>query len=308
MGAALASTVAHPERWAMALAAFLVRGGIVIVALPIIPLPSTASLTNLLAPSVESLMLSGPSSAQVIVGTLVVGAVLATAAGAALTGSWLDVVQLRETTVDPEVDLTWRVARPSAAAALGIRLVAHLPTFAAGVIAALRIVDLTYAELLSPSDAAVPVAVRVLGRAPDVISLLVLTWLVGETVGGLAARRYAAGELFGEALRRSLRQVVSARAAVTLVATDAVLLIALVPFLAATGRAWDHVRSYLLDGADGAALTAAMLLLITTWLLGLSLLAIALAWRATAWTLVVAPTTVPAGEPIATPAPEVVAG
>ena len=307
MLAALGMTAAHPEWWAMALASFLLRGGLLVIALPIIPTPTTASLTNLLSPSVESLVLVGPTVEGVVVGTLalaVIGALLLTAA---LAGSWLDLALLRETTSDPELDLTLRSSGSSAADALGIRLVAHVPTLGALAFAAIRLVDATYAELLSPGST-VPIAIRVLSRAPEAAVLVVATWLAGETIGGLAARRHAAGETVGRAIKGSLRQVASVRGGGTLLVTNAVLLAVAVPFLAATGRAWEHMRAYLLEGATSASLSAALLLFVTTWLLGLAVLGVALAWRATAWTMLVATEHLPGSEPSSAPAPEVAAG
>jgi len=57
----------------------------------------------------------------------------------------------------------------------------------------------------------------------------------------------------------------------------------------AAGRAWEHLRGYLLDGADTVQLWAALTLLVATWVLGLAVLGAGLAWRATAWTAEVTP-------------------
>ena len=57
----------------------------------------------------------------------------------------------------------------------------------------------------------------------------------------------------------------------------------------AAGRAWEHLRGYLLDGADVVQLGAALVLLVATWVLGLAILGAGLAWRGTAWTAEVAP-------------------
>jgi len=76
--------------------------------------------------------------------------------------------------------------------------------------------------------------------------------------------------------------------------------------VAVVGRAAEHVRAYLLERADDVSLAAALLLLVTTWVLALAVLGAALAWRATAWTLEAAPRAprrieaVPAGEDVAT--------
>ena len=43
MWGALVASLSHPAWWAMALAAFLVRGGILLILLPIVSLPTTAT-------------------------------------------------------------------------------------------------------------------------------------------------------------------------------------------------------------------------------------------------------------------------
>ena len=72
MQSALAATLTTPEWWAMALAAFLVRGGILLILLPIVALPTPTGLITDLSPPVEALLLGTPS----LVGTVLAAAVL----------------------------------------------------------------------------------------------------------------------------------------------------------------------------------------------------------------------------------------
>ena len=65
----------------------------------------------------------------------------------------------------------------------------------------------------------------------------------------------------------------------------AALLGAAVLLVGVVGRASEHLRVYLFDRAGDAALAAALLQLVSAWILCLAVLAIALAWRATAWTV-----------------------
>jgi hypothetical protein len=76
----------------------------------------------------------------------------------------------------------------------------------------------------------------------------------------------------------------SVRGLATFTATTVVVIAVALPFTLATGRAWEHVRSYLLFGADAVQLTSAIVVLVATWVLGLTILGAALALRATAWT------------------------
>jgi hypothetical protein len=293
MRAALASTLGHPTWWAIALAGFLVRGGLIVIVLPILSIPTAAGITTTLAPSVEALVLGGPSIEGTIVVSLLVTLVLCVLAIAGWLGSWLDLGLVREAGADPDLELGLSTESlsgrsASSAAAFGIRLVAHAPTLLALTFAGVRIVGATYDELLAPGEAGVPLAIRVIGRAPEAVTLVVAAWLLGETVGPLVARRHAYGESLGAAARRSLRQLAGPAGLATLVVTCAVVLAVAVPFLLASGRAWLHLRAVLLDGGDAVQLSTALVLLVATWLLGLAVLGASLAWRATAWTVEVA--------------------
>ena len=93
----------------------------------------------------------------------------------------------REAELADELDLRVPEVAGSAWQALGIRLLAHLPTLVAFGYAAVRLVVVTYQELLSPGNPAVPIALRVLGRAPDAIVIAVVAWLARR--GDRGARR-----------------------------------------------------------------------------------------------------------------------
>jgi hypothetical protein len=129
----------------------------------------------------------------------------------------------------------------------------------------------------------------VLARVPDAVLVVLIAWLVCETVGALAARRSAAGMRVGPAFAASVRQLAGPRGLATLGVTSAVLLGIWIPFLLAAGSAWEHLRGYLLDGAEAIPLAAALVLLVATWILGLAVAGAGLAWRATAWTAEVTP-------------------
>ena len=119
MQAALLAALAKPAWWALALAAFLVRGGILIALLPIVSLPTTAAPTNALAPDARDLILGRPSIEGVVAGTLLIaGAFAGAVRRLALAGSWLDLALLREADVDEELDLGWSPTTRSATRAL----------------------------------------------------------------------------------------------------------------------------------------------------------------------------------------------
>jgi hypothetical protein len=284
MWAALVASLARPAWWAMALAAFLVRGGILLVILPIVSLPTTAGLTTALAPTLEAVYLGRPSLEGAVVAVAAIFLLLACLTAAGLTGSWLELALVREAARDEDVDLGWAPVRPSVLQALAIRLAAHLPTVLAVGYGLVRLVTVAYEEVTSPSTGGESVGFRVLARAPDAVLVVVGAWIAGETVGALAARRAWAGAPAARALLESYRQLLDRRGVATLALTDSVLVALWLPFVLAAERAWEHVRGLLLQGADTMQLAAALVLLAATWVLGLAIVGAALAWRATAWT------------------------
>jgi hypothetical protein len=289
MQSALAAALTTPEWWAMALAAFLVRGGILLILLPIIALPTVAGLITSFSPALEALVLGTPTLAGAIAAAAVLTLVLLTLAWAGLVGSWIDVALIRDAASSEELDLAWSPRPISSWQAFALRLTAHIPTVLALGYATVRVAVTAYAQLTSPDEAGVPVADRVIARVPDALVVVVVAWLFGEVVGGLATRRAAAGESTRGALLGSIRQVLSPRGIATFAATSAVLLAVSVPFALAAQRAWEHVRSYLLEGVDALQLGAAIVVLVATWVLGLAIIGAALAWRSTAWTAEVMP-------------------
>ena len=304
MLAALVATLGRPEWWSMALAAFLVRGGILLVLLPIVTLPTPAALANAFAPTIEAFAFGGLNVERLVL-VLAGGATLFVVIGAAgLAGAWLDLAQLREAAGDEDLDLGWEPAHPSVRDALTLRLTAHLATLAVLLYATFRLVAAAYEELLSPGSTATPIFLRVAARAPEALALLVGTWLAAETVGSLAVRRAAAGAGLRESLWRSARQLATWRGLGTLLLTSVVVAGALAPFLFAAGRAWEHLRNVLAAGVDLTQIGAALLVLVAVWILGLALLGAALAWRAAAWTAEIAPARRPGEVPAPAPAPE----
>jgi hypothetical protein len=282
---ALAATLTTPEGWAMALAAFLVRGGILLVILPIVALPTPAGFITAVSPTIEQLLLGTPSLAGSILAAAALTSVVVVLGWAGLAGAWIDDALVREAAASDELDLAWEPTTTiSSWRAFGLRLAAHIPTLLALGYAIVRVVLVGYAQFTAPDDPGVPVVDRVIARVPDALGVVVIAWLFGEVVGALAARRAAAGLSNGGALLGSVRQLFRPRGIATFVATSALLVVTTVPFALAAERAWEHVRSYLLFGADAVQLTAAIVVLVATWVLGLTIVGAALAWRATAWT------------------------
>src|SRR5438046_1812677 len=94
MQAAFAASVARPGWWVIALAAFLVRGGFLLVLLPLVSLPSASALATTLAPSIEALALSRQTLEGAFVGTIAISVLVAFFGAAGYAGSWLDLALL----------------------------------------------------------------------------------------------------------------------------------------------------------------------------------------------------------------------
>jgi hypothetical protein len=147
--------------------------------------------------------------------------------------------------------------------------------------------------MVSPTEPATPLVVRVVRDAPEAVALLVGAWLLAEAVGGLALRRVAmrrpghADAPFGawRAIGRAADGVTRLRGFATLVVVDLVVLVAIVPGWVAAARSWGAVRILLGDGGSFEELAAGLALLVGSWLGGLCLLGVTLAWRATVWSV-----------------------
>ena len=83
--AALRVTLATPATWPLALATFLVRGGVILILLPIVVLPTTVGLGNLFGQTL-TVVAFGSVPVQVI---LAAGAVGVVALAWLVVGGWL---------------------------------------------------------------------------------------------------------------------------------------------------------------------------------------------------------------------------
>jgi hypothetical protein len=196
--AALLLALGRPVWWLLGLAGFLVRGGIVVFLLAIVSLPSPLVLSNIFGPLVVPLAF----------GTLLPTTAILIAVGLAIAlfwlvaGSWFAAaseVALILETVQAAADegLGDRATARAAGAARGRRtsarvaaahLIAHIPTAFALGLGSVAIIAATYRELTNPSDSG-PIILRVVVSAALTIAVIVTWWLVGELVGGHAARR-----------------------------------------------------------------------------------------------------------------------
>jgi hypothetical protein len=148
-------------------------------------------------------------------------------------------------------------------------------------------VTVAYRELTSPVDVATPIVIRVLRGAPEAVAAVVAFWMLGEILGGIAARRIVNG---GAGVRRALREACTEciRHPLTvlrrsLVPTAALVLV-LVPSILAASAAWALVRIALPSDPDPLG-APAVALFVAIWTVGLLLIAITSAWRGAVWSV-----------------------
>ncbi len=299
---AAAAAVGHPRLWAYALVAFLARGGVVVLALPIVVLPTFIGIANIVGPA--SVSAAGPSPR--LVGLIVAGA--AAVATLVVVGTLVAAAAetaLHRATVAPDADGVPTLdgvptpggpdpsfvapaprggARRAVARVAALRLLLLVPVAAVTVVAVPAWIGVAYRELTLPSDVAAPLVLRIVAGAPAASVAVLLAWLAAEVVGGFATRRAV---LFGASVPRALAGGAGdpLRAPVGTVLTVAVALVLsvglLLPAVWAVGAAWDAARRALVGEVDPIAALLVALALAAAWTAALLLAGIAAAARAT---------------------------
>jgi hypothetical protein len=297
--ASLLAALSRPSTWPLALSGFLLRGGVLLVVAPIVVLPTAVGLANLIAPLIEDVAF-GRRQAQLaalvawlataVIGWLIGGGLLAAAAEAELVRRVAD--------DDDLVAGGWAVPRRPGRRAvpariLAARLVAALPLVLASAWGAVRVVTVAYRELTVPSDTDVALVVRVLAGAPEAIAAILATWLIGEVIGALAARRIV---LLGEGTILALWRATAdlfrhpVPAFVLAVIPLLLLLVVLLGVGAAGSATWDALQAALAFD-DGSATPWVLLgVFVGLFVAGLVLIAVSAAWRSAIWTVAAAGT------------------
>ncbi len=285
MAASFLATLGRPRWWAIALAAFLVRGGVLALVLPMVALPSRAGIENIVSPTIVSYVLVGPTAsfwalvvggAAAALGLLVLGA---------LVGSWLDLALVREVAADDELEAALPVRRRRTLHATAIRLAAHLPTMVIVIWSAFAVGEAAYREVVAPGDPSVPVFLRVVARVPAAIVAVTAAWALGEAIGGLAVRRQAAGARTVAALASGWLDLLRRPAVLaTALLTDLAVASTVVLSALAVGLAWDSLRIAVVDGSPAFAVRLGLLVFGLAWVVGAWSIGVATAWRQAAWT------------------------
>jgi hypothetical protein len=175
----------------VSLAGFMLRGGVILLAVPAAILPSVLGLAG--AVGVNAFAIDGrPTTSffELVAAVSTVAAIWLLAA--ALVGSLVD-VWLIQAALDRD-DTSPEKPRPLPSLELllsmaGVRAACLVPLALALAWAGSRIYTSAYNELTTPSSLGVPLAVRVVLGAADAVAVVVVVWLVEETVGAVAIRR-----------------------------------------------------------------------------------------------------------------------
>lgn len=297
--ASLLVTLARPATWALALATFLVRGGFLLVLAPIVVLPTAVELGNLMAPVLTTLLFRGVTPLIALLQVVGGVAFMIWLLGGGLVAAAAETEVVRRVAADDEVWLPGERSRLAPAAhptrrVLLVRLAAYLPLLLVALpLSSYRLVLVGYHELTSPSAGGLPLAIRIALGAPDAVALLVVTWLLGEMVGALAARRVV---LAGDGARRAIGWAIGrlARRPVRNLALSVVPLVPLAVILVIVGTAgsatWDALRAALSIGGDRLLALLLLVVLVALFAGGLLLIGVASAFRAAVWTVDVAGT------------------
>jgi len=295
LSAALA-TLAHPRWWPIALAGFLVRGGVLVVIAPIVVAPTVAGVMSQFAPTiVGQVIVGGPNTPVALLTGILTGAVVLLAWIAGTLGAAFDAALVEEAATDEELGLDLEVP-VSLPPGLGTaRLGTHLLTAVVFAIGAVRIFEVAYVEATSPGSPTTPFVERVLSQVPVQLVAIGVALLVAEALGGLALRALlldpampAAG--LARAVARAVRTLIRPRSLAIMVVTTLIVLAVGLPGGLAAGRAWSQVRLVFLGPATPEAMAIALFLFVAVVFGWLTLLGVALAWRSAVWTAVSART------------------
>ncbi|HEX5465385.1 MAG TPA: hypothetical protein VFW92_01790, partial [Candidatus Limnocylindrales bacterium] len=185
------SSMTDPGAWAIALAGWLVRGGLLVILLPLLSLPSPVGLSVLFGPDiVDANGLSARIRGLLTVAALVALVLLILAL---LASAWLERAAAERAAAaglaaGPSAPQREAAARPALAGLMAIGFVSLAPLAAALAAVTGQIVSATTAELIFPSRVDVPLAVRVVQGAWSGVALLAVAIVVADLFHAVAVR------------------------------------------------------------------------------------------------------------------------
>ena len=305
VGRALATVAGTPALWLLGALGFLLRGGIVLLVVPVLVLPSPVAVRLLIGDNLGSAGLSPAFYLLVAVGA---AALVALVLAGLLVAAYVEIASFERFMVARQVT---DGAQPATARLDGgarqrlvtglftVQLLALSGLVAAAIPLVAGAVQVTYAELLRPSQVGGGLYERVLGQLGGPLTLLLGVLLLVELVSAVASRRLLRGAFANGGGPSPLRAVVGGlgsplRRPLSTLGTAligwAISLGLLLPVLWAIGLAWQVTRAALLEpqalsGAGLAGAVLAVIVLCAVWLGGLALAGLAAALRAGLWSV-----------------------
>ncbi len=285
-------TLLRPLSWALGLAGFLAGGGLLLLAWPVVVLPTPTGIQNALGGPMSTLIIGTPSPAMLTLIGVGAAAGLALGLGGLVAGAWAErnLIGVGLEAADDEAMLaapklegapgTWKVAL--------LRLFALLPPIAAAILVWQPLYAAAYHELVLPDDLVTPLAVRVIRDVPWHVIAPIMVWVAADTAGALGVRRLVIERrpviiawLLGwvDIVRSPIRVLVTAVFGLAIVA----LLTG--PAMVAAGAGWARVRDVMTHESEPVAAFVTVSVWVAIWLGGLVLAGVGAAIRANAWTL-----------------------
>lgn len=272
----------------VALAGFLLRGGIVLLALPSVILPSVIGIASVTG--VDAISIAGqPTTWLVELIALAIVAAIAWLAVASLVGSLTDFWLIQMTLEPGNERRQGGVPLPRLSLLLqlaAIRMICLVPLAVALSWAATRIFNATYDELTTPSNLTSPLPLRVVLAAGDAVAVVVLVWLAAETTAAIAVRRevLAGGGAWRSVLGAAVEIVHRPISTLlTVVVSHVTSAVAIGLALVGTSTAFDWCR-IAARNQDRVTFALATLALAAAWVAALAVSAVTSAWRSAAFT------------------------
>jgi hypothetical protein len=289
MVGSLVAAFERPAWWVLALASFLVRGGLLLFVLPIVILPTPAGLATAFGTEITGFAFGAPSGAFIATMAVISLTVTAWLIAGGLLAAWSDVTLIAMVAASRRLELAVTGWPGRIWSVLFVRLVSHIPLAIALSWAATEVVAATWSELKSPGDLAIPLFVRIALRVPEAIALVGGAWLIGETAGGLAVRHLVIDRSSAvHALARGWRDLLRPSVVGTGLLAAGVLVAVVLPLARSAGAAWDRLRIVLIAGDDANAIFLGLVTFSAVWLGGVAAVGVVAAWRSVAWTYEVA--------------------
>jgi hypothetical protein len=291
--AALVVTFVRPSLWVVALSGFLARGGLLLLAIPIVVLPTPSGIANVFGGPVASLLFGAPSPTLVAIIVVSVLAGIALLLAGTWIGAWAErtVVAVSLEAAAEEGLVPAAAGSPTLRRGVGavvvIRLLGLVPLAIALLAAAQPLYDAIYHEMILPDDLRTSLLTRVLSDIPMPLLFIAVNLLLGDAAASIGVRRLLLeGRSIPEAWLLGWLWLAQRwyRVLATSLATTAVLALLIGPAIVAAATGWDRLRGLLIDGRDPLGTFLAIALFVAVWFGGLVLAGAGATFRGAAWT------------------------